>query len=134
VLALPYVGKGMYEKAIELWQEFFRLYGSKPGPVYVQMGAAYARAGKKEEALKILHELIDRSERESGLLDDIAGLYFQLGETDKAFEWWEKAYARREPSLKGALNSDDYSAMPDSLRSDPRFVSLLRRVGLQEKL
>ena len=67
-----------------------------------------------------------------GILCFVMG--WTLGETDKAFEWWEKAYARREASLKANLNSDDYSAMSDSLRSDPRFVSLLKRVGLQDRL
>jgi len=128
VLAWAYLEKGVYAEAIELWQELLRLVGSKPGYPYSLLGEAYALAGKKEEALKILNELIDRSDLEDGLLSSIANIYIVLGEKEKAFKWWEKALAKREPMLPD-INSEPRL---DSLRSDQRFVSLLKGMGLYE--
>jgi len=54
-------------------------------------------------------------------------IYASLGEKDKAFEWLEKAYQDR--SLAIGQNLRTYPAF-DSLRSDPRFDDLLRRVNL----
>jgi hypothetical protein len=48
-----------------------------------------------------------------------------LGEKEPAFEWLEKAYAMRHPTLV-SLNS----AALNALRDDPRFHDLARRVGL----
>jgi serine/threonine-protein kinase len=59
---------------------------------------------------------------------DIAFLYSGLGDRDHAFEWLERAYQEHDPALV-LLNRDP---MFDSLRSDPRFTDLLRRLGLPQ--
>jgi len=59
--------------------------------------------------------------------DARAVLYARLGETDRALEWLEKAYQERSPTMV-RLGVDQ---VWDSLRSDPRFQDLLRRVGLR---
>jgi serine/threonine protein kinase len=58
----------------------------------------------------------------------IAGNYAQLGQKDQAFSWLEKAYA--DKSLDTLLLTVD--PMFDSLRSDPRYADLLRRMGLPQ--
>jgi adenylate cyclase len=54
--------------------------------------------------------------------------YIGVGDNDKAFEWLEKSFAAHSPGLV-ALKVDPVF---DPLRSDPRFDSLLRRVGLAQ--
>lgn len=57
---------------------------------------------------------------------DMVEIYAQVGDKDKAFEWLERASAERTYMmiyLKVAPNLDP-------LRSDPRFTSMLHRVGL----
>jgi hypothetical protein len=49
-----------------------------------------------------------------------------LGEKDKAFDLLERAYAERDVHLT-SLKSDPRF---DSIRSDHRYVDLLRRLGL----
>ncbi len=56
----------------------------------------------------------------------VAASYARLGEKEKAFEWLEKAYAERDGDLGYLRLIWDF----DSIRPDPRFQDLLRRVGL----
>ena len=57
----------------------------------------------------------------------IAGYYFFLGEKDRGFEWLERSYARRESHL---LDITFYPQF-DSIRTDPRYLDLLKRIGLE---
>ena len=59
---------------------------------------------------------------------DIARVYSGLGEKQKAFEWLEKDFQTRNPTMPGNL----YLPPLDSLRDDPRFKDLARRIGLPE--
>ena len=73
-----------------------------------------------------LEQEIDDAKREPPYPLEMAEIYSQLGEKEKAFEWLEKAYEQRTylmMYLKVAPNLD-------SLRSDHRFTDLQRRVGL----
>ncbi|MGH9863597.1 MAG: winged helix-turn-helix domain-containing protein [Candidatus Acidiferrales bacterium] len=58
----------------------------------------------------------------------LAYTYALLGEKDKAFEWLEKAYQERALGLLQLRVDPDV----DSLRSDPRYQALLRRVNFPE--
>jgi hypothetical protein len=53
-------------------------------------------------------------------------IYAGLGESDQAFEWLERAYQARDPKLPFLKVHPRW----DSLRADPRFDDLLRRMGL----
>ncbi|MGD1055558.1 MAG: adenylate/guanylate cyclase domain-containing protein [Nitrososphaerales archaeon] len=57
----------------------------------------------------------------------IAGFYFYLGESDKGFEWLERSYSRREFFLQTIT----YDPQLDGIRTDPRYLDLLKRVGLE---
>ena len=56
----------------------------------------------------------------------IAANYAAMGEKDHAFAWLEKAYAEKSVSIQ-YLKVDPHF---DSLRSDPRYTDLLKRMGL----
>jgi hypothetical protein len=58
----------------------------------------------------------------------VALVYAGLGDKEQALIWLEKAYADKSESFV-ELKAD---ARFDRLRSDPRFVNLLRRVGLEQ--
>jgi thioredoxin-like negative regulator of GroEL len=55
----------------------------------------------------------------------IAEVYAWRGEKDKAFEWLERAYRQ----LDGGLASTKVDPLPASLRHDPRFTALLRKLN-----
>lgn len=58
---------------------------------------------------------------------DIAGCYAMLGEVDSSVVWLNRAYEERNANLIDIKVSPVY----DSLRGDPRFLDLLRRMNLQ---
>ena len=57
---------------------------------------------------------------------DVAQAYFCVGENDKGFEWLERSYSRRE----GYLANIRFWAQLDGVRNDPRYLDLLKRLGL----
>jgi DNA invertase Pin-like site-specific DNA recombinase len=87
---------------------------------------AYAVAGRRAEALKVLDELTARSRQRHVPAYYIALIYAALGEKDNAFAWLDRAYTQRS----WYLTSLKVDPKVDSLRSDPRFADLVRRVGL----
>jgi serine/threonine protein kinase len=91
-----------------------------------QLGVAYALAGRRDDAIKILNELKARSKREFVAADCFALIYAALGDKEQAFAWLEKAYQERSDIIVGMRTARAF----DPLRSDPRFNDLLRRVGL----
>jgi hypothetical protein len=59
----------------------------------------------------------------------IATIYAGLGDKNRAFEFLEKAYQERSPDVPYFIKAD---LRIDSLRTDPRFQDLLRRMGLPQ--
>jgi TolB-like protein/DNA-binding winged helix-turn-helix (wHTH) protein/Tfp pilus assembly protein PilF len=87
-----------------------------------------ALSGDRVGAEKILADLQQRSKRTYVSPWVIAMIYPDLGDKDKAFVWLNKCYERREHDLVFSK----VWPMFDSLRSDPRYIDLMRRVGLPE--
>src|SRR5439155_557608 len=57
---------------------------------------------------------------------EFATIYASLGDRDQAFTWLDKAFEEHAPWL-GFIKTDPVF---QSLRDDPRFPALLRRIGL----
>jgi Tfp pilus assembly protein PilF len=82
--------------------------------------------GDKETVRRLLPELEAHPKETRAGATEIAELYFFLGEVDKGFEWLERAYSKRESDL---LNIQ-YDWFLDAIRTDPRYLGLLKRLGL----
>ncbi len=101
--------------------------GSSHDPVRLAgLGRSYALAGRESDARKILAELNQASKTEYVAPYFFAIIEGALGEKDQAFAWLEKGFNDRDPYL-ARLRVD---VAMDPLRSDARFKTLLRRVGL----
>jgi TolB-like protein/Flp pilus assembly protein TadD len=124
-LARAYEYKTMYKEAIAEIQEAINLSG---GSVIWEatLGHLYARAGRRDDAIKILNELKSRSKREFVPSQAFIWIYAALGDKDQAFAWLEKAYEERSDVMTVLEEERAF----DPLRSDPRFQDLLRRIGL----
>ena len=90
------------------------------------LGHAYAVAHQTAEARKILDQLKERSQQTYVQPSLIAVIQVGLGDKNQAFDWLQKAYDDRSAGLL-YLKVDPAL---DPVRSDPRYLDLLRRVGL----
>jgi serine/threonine protein kinase/tetratricopeptide (TPR) repeat protein len=128
-LPAAYEQKGMYDKAIAGFQKGITLRGGTAWSFSMSgLGHVYAVSGKKAEARAVLDELKQMSRQEYVPADGIALVYAGLGEKDQAFTWLEKAYEEHAFRMAWLKVEPQW----DSLRSDPRFADLVRRVGLSK--
>jgi hypothetical protein len=90
------------------------------------LGLALAASHRESEARIILSQFKERSQQTYVQPMWVAVIHLALGEKDQAFDWVQKAYDDRSAWLV------DLKVDPlfDSVRSDPRFADLLRRVCL----
>lgn len=125
-LLFAYERKGMYDQAIREYRNMMSLGGDQQGAA--ALADAYARLGYRA-ALKGKIETVKRlvAGRHFFSPEDVAAIYAFLGENDQAFKWLEKAYQDRASRLF-CIKVD---ARFDSLRSDPRFQALLRKMNLE---
>ena len=122
-LGLVYEQKGKYDEAIAEFREVINLSAGKPLGI-TALAHAYALAGKRAEAQKTLVESQEISKQRYVSSAAIALIYAALGDKDQAFTWLEKADKERDGTL-ARLKVDPRF---DSLRSDPRFADLERRI------
>jgi hypothetical protein len=99
--------------------------GKNPRAV-AHLGYAYAVAGRTADAQAALAQLKEMSTRQYVHPVLVARVCAGLGQRQEAFEWLEAGYRVRSRDLL-ELKYDPRLA---SLRTDPRFVDLLRRIGL----
>jgi TolB-like protein/DNA-binding winged helix-turn-helix (wHTH) protein/Tfp pilus assembly protein PilF len=123
VLGQTLVQKHSYNEAIA---ELHKAIELSPGSTAFAANLAYAYAvsGRRDEAVKILNDLKNRSSRAFSNAPEIAMVYIGLEDKDQAMAWLEKAYSERFSPwvlMRPCFNP---------LRSDPRFQDLLHRIGL----
>jgi len=119
-----YAQKSMFTESIQSVQRAVELERSALNLAYLAL--VYARAGQKDEAFKILEELLSAREIEQAGPYDIAMIHTALGDIDEAFKWLEKSYQEHS----GWPFFIKVEPMADPLRSDPRYGPFLRRMGL----
>jgi DNA-binding winged helix-turn-helix (wHTH) protein/tetratricopeptide (TPR) repeat protein len=121
MLAQTYEGNGEFKKAIAEYQKAVELSGGS-GEYFGTLGYVYAVSGRRDEAQKLLDGL---KKQKYVRPYRVAVIYAGLGEKEPAFEWLDKAYRARDEGVIG-LKVDPKL---DSLRSEPRFLDLLQRMG-----
>lgn len=124
-LGHTYAANKQFEQAIAASQKAVDLSERAPGALGM-LGLAYALAGRKDEANKILNELLELNKQRYVTPAAFANLYIGLGNKDEAFVWLEKAFQERSNYLAYLK----VFPILDPLRSDPRFAGLVQRVGL----
>jgi tetratricopeptide (TPR) repeat protein len=91
------------------------------------LGPSLALSGKTGEARTVLADLIRQSESGSQTQVSIAATYLALGDRDSTMYWLEKAYDLRDSNLPWVR----LMPMFDPIRSDPRYVALMKKMGLE---
>jgi tetratricopeptide (TPR) repeat protein len=126
VLGLAYEYRGRHDEATAEFTRGVELSHGDP-VAKAFLARSYAAAGHKDQATKILNELLQLATRQYMPPVEIAATYTALGRNDEAFSWLNKAYDQRAAALVYLRVNRDY----DSIRPDPRFQDLLRRMHLQ---
>ncbi|HVP42893.1 MAG TPA: protein kinase [Terriglobales bacterium] len=113
--------KGMYKEA------FLEAKANFPGDRELEeaFDRGYAEGGYPLAMRRGADLLAARSRKAYVSPTFVAGLYLAAGDKDLTLQWLEKAFEVREPNLP-YIGTPDY----DSVRSDPRFQDLLRRMKL----
>jgi len=105
-----------YRKAIELNDDPY---------VLALLGQAYARAGQREEAQKILARLGEEAKSRYVHAYSFALMYLALGDKERAIDEMERAYRERASNDITGIKVDP---MLDDLRGHPRFEALVQKV------
>jgi len=128
---LQYVGR--YKESLQEFQKSQLLSGSDPDDVAREVAArleAFNKGGEKGFWQHILNEMLQAEKQgqpQKPVASDIATAYAMAGDKDKAFEWLDRAYERREGQEITLLKCEPYFK---NLRGDPRFTALLQRMGI----
>jgi serine/threonine protein kinase/tetratricopeptide (TPR) repeat protein len=124
-----YLGKTMAEQGQfpEALEEL-KKGGNFTAEPLATMGYVYGRMGRHADARKVLEDLQTQSKSVYIAPSMFARVYIGLGDKEQAFAWLERGYQQHDfwlTFLKG-------EPMYDTLRSDPRFQELVRRIGFPE--
>jgi TolB-like protein/tRNA A-37 threonylcarbamoyl transferase component Bud32 len=124
ILCFIFSHRGMYNEALASERAYLNIiYGDRDVEKALERG--YAEAGYRG-AMRLAAEALAAHGRKALVLPfDIACLYVEAGERAQALTWLEKGFEARDPNMA-------YLVIPvfDSLRSEPRFQELLRRMNL----
>jgi len=92
----------------------------------LNLGSIYARAGKREQAIKLLEEAQAEPSGDYRSPVFVAMLKFDIGENDEAFKWLERAYQDHDGYL---LYFREFPWCKE-YRSDPRWLVIERKMNL----
>jgi serine/threonine protein kinase/Tfp pilus assembly protein PilF len=130
-LAWSYAMKRMYPKALAEYDKIAepdKAVAAENQLVADGLGWVYAVAGRRDDALKIAREVEHLSSRTYVDYYQLATIYAGLGEREEAFRLLEKGYQERSVGML-YLRVDPFW---ENVRSDPRYVDLLHRIGLPQ--
>jgi tetratricopeptide (TPR) repeat protein len=124
-LGFALLGKGQAQDAIPVLEKADALSKGSPAIDGILV-RAYARGGRREDALRLLAKL--KARRAAGYFPPAAfvNAYLGLGDKEQAFVWLEEAFKEKSNILQFVKTHPFF----DPIRNDPRFVDLQRRVGL----
>lgn len=128
-LGLAYNANGMYAEAIALSERSLQTDPQSQLMLFAA-GYAYAKSGRRQEAEEIVKRFREIEKTHYVMSTFVASIYGALGDKDKAFAELEKAFENRDFELC-RLKVAPYW---DSIRDDPRYNNLLKRMGLPEEL
>jgi tetratricopeptide (TPR) repeat protein len=124
-LRRAYEQKRLYDKAFDETLKFMSIRKAPPEEV-AAFRESYAASGWKGIWRKRLEIVAKAPGHKPVSPYYMAGIYARLGDHDKALEWLQRGYHQHADHLV-TLKVDPVF---DGMRSDPRFVNLLLRIGI----
>ena len=124
VLGQTYLQMRRFDEAIREFQTTAEISAMSP-PYLAMLGHGLAATGDSSGAQKILDQLEQESSKTYVSPYCFADVYLGAGDKDQLFTWLEKAYEERVRQMVMLKVEPQF----DSVRSDPRFQSLLQRMN-----
>jgi hypothetical protein len=90
------------------------------------LAGVYGRSGQRPKGLRLVDELIALRKTRYVTAGAFVFAYMGLGEYEQGFAWLERGYAERTTIMAFIKVNPIY----DPVRTDPRFIDLVHRVGL----
>lgn len=118
-LGLAYFHCERYDEAVA---EFSRVASQDPVSSQMSLALAYAKLGRRDEAHKLIGEVLRSARRDQASNYNLGTIYFALGQNERAFEllrktqlsWTERALLKLDPEL-------------DDVRSEPKFEAIVNK-------
>jgi eukaryotic-like serine/threonine-protein kinase len=120
-IGASYEQKGLFEKAFEWYSKRAALEGGTAEILALKQ--AYTTTGVRGYYRKQLDLEMAKAQQNAYT---VAALYALLGDKEQSLEWLQKAVAERSNELVYLKVTPAF----DNMRSDPRFVELMKGVGL----
>jgi len=130
LLGAIYWLQGRHEEAPECYQKSLDLNFSQH--VLGGLGSIYGTLGKRDEALRILNQLLEMKKQQNVNAFHLVRVYGGLGDIDKTVEWLERALEERNSLLVFLEREIEIGTMRPlrEMIKDTRLEGLLRREGL----
>jgi tetratricopeptide (TPR) repeat protein len=127
LLGQAYIQTGQLPQAIEVLERAAG-HSHRTPAILGTLGAAYARAGRRQDATELFRELTAAGKHKYVSAHAFAWIYLGLGDPDQAFHWLEREFEERSNALAwiGTWH------MLDPYRDDPRYLVMSRRIGLSQ--
>jgi len=128
-LGIVHGQKGNFSEAVEKFKKAMQINYS---PVVMgALGYVYAASGDRDKAQQVLEEMQSQRTERYVSAYAVALVYAGFAEYDFTFEWLAMACEDRDDHLTWGLGIDPRL---DGLRSDQRYVQLMKRIGLHDPL
>jgi serine/threonine protein kinase/Tfp pilus assembly protein PilF len=128
-LSITYYALHRYDLWLENWKKALALMNDHEElEIAEEADRVYAKSGYQAALRRIVELNLQLAKKRYVDPGDIAMEYAALGEKDQAFAWLEKAYSEKSDRISYIKEDND----ADSLRSDPRYVALLKKMGLPQ--
>ena len=114
------------DEALDYFKKALDVSGGESGYL-CNVGYTYGLMGKKNDALAIVRELQARYADNRATGTEVAVAFVGLGDRDQTFAWLEKDFNSRSGVLPDMAHWFNF----DGIRSDPRYLDLLRRLNLK---
>ncbi len=123
-----YLDMGKHDLWFEEWKKSATLANDHEDLAIAEEGArVYTKSGFRPAVTRIIELEKGLSQRRYVDSGNVAYYYAQLGDKDQTFAWLEKAFTQKAESLQLIKSM---KAM-EPFRSDPRYIDLLKRIGLR---
>jgi len=130
MISLYHGYQGNYREIIDITQKALEMGLIDRIQLLFRLGHWYGLSGEEQKARHILNEMLELKKQKYISSTYIAFIYTGLGEKDTAFDWLQRAYEEKDPILIAIKLYHEIYIAP--IRSDPRFNTLLIKLGLPE--